>query len=155
MGKHMGFLLAAVLVLNCLTGCTRQEARTEETVPEPAEATVVTVTEQLEAGEKSLFMDAEVEVPDLNALEEITMCFDEELLDKMVTELVHSQYPGLEEGTMDGCRSWSVETPQQLLFSFDCMDTGFDAGRVSYLDVLRDLNGQDVGDDEWMRWTPI
>ncbi len=154
MGKHMGFLLAAVLVLNCLTGCTRQEAITEETVPKPAEATVVRVTEQLAAAGKSLSIDAEVKVPDLNSLEEITMCFDEELLDKMVTELVHSQYPGLEEGIMDGWRKWSVETPQQLLFSFDCMDTGFDAGRVGYLDVLRDLNGQDVESDASMRWTP-
>lgn len=154
MGKRMGLLLAAVLVLNCLTGCARQETIVEETVPKPAETTVVTVTEQLETGEKSLLIDTEVEVPDLNALEEITMCFDEALLDKMVTELVHSQYPGLEEGTMDGSRSWSVETPEQLLFSFDCEDSGFEAGRVHYLDVLRNLNGQDVGDEERMRWTP-
>lgn len=158
MDKRIGMLLAAVLLVNSLSGCGQQESLTPEQMdgikPEPTEAAVVRVTEQLEAEEKNLSIDTEVEVPDWTTLKEVTMCFDEVLLDKMVTELVHSQYPGLEDGSMDGYRSWSVETPEQLLFSFDCLDSGFDAGRVHYLDVLRDLNGQDVGEDERMRWTP-
>lgn len=154
MTKPMGLFLAAALVLNALTGCARQEVAPDMAVQEPAEAVVVKVVEQLDAGEKSLSIDTQVTVPDLNALEEVTMCFDEELLDKMVAELVHSQYPGLEERAMDGWRDWSVETPKQLLFSFDCMDSGFDAGRVHYLDVQRNLNGQDVESDAAMRWVP-
>ena len=154
MTKPMGLFLAAALVLNALTGCARQETVPDAAVQEPAEAVVVKVVEKLEAGEKSLSIDTQVTVPDLDALEEVTLCFDEELLDKMVTELVHSQYPGLEEGTMDGYRDWSMATQEQLLFSFGCMDSGFDAGRVHYLDVQRNLNGQDVEGDAAMRWVP-
>lgn len=154
MVKRIGlFLLSVVLTINCLAGCARQET-VVQIKPEPADTAVVSVTERLEADGKVLSIDTAVEVPDLDALEEVTMCFSEELLEKMVTELVHTQYPDLKEETMDGDRSWIVETPQQLLFSFSCEDSGFDAGRVHYLDVLRDLNGQDVEGDAQMRWTP-
>lgn len=152
--KQIGLLLlSAVLTINCLAGCARQET-TAQIKPEPAEPTVVRVTEQLEAEGKALTIDTAVEVPDLNALEEVTMCFSEDLLEKMVTELVHTQYPDLKEEVMDGDRSWIVETPQKLLFSFSCQDSGFDTGRIHYLDVLRNLNGQDVEGDAQMRWTP-
>ena len=145
--------LSALLAVTSFSGCgTQAQPVAEATQPPTPE--VVSVCESLESGGKTLTMDVQVEVPDLTSLEEATLVFDEELLDKMVEELVHSQYPGLEEGTMDGDRDWSVDTPQQLLFSFKCDDDGFEAGRTSYLDVLRDLNGQDVGDDERMRWTP-
>ena len=154
MTKLMGLCLAAALMLNTLTGCDRQEAVPDVAVQEPAEAVEVRVAEQLEAGGKFLSIDTQVTVPDLDALEAVTLCFDEEMLDKVIAELVHSQYPGLEEGAMDGWRDWSVETPEQLLFSFGCEDSGFDAGRVHYLDVQRDLNGQDVESDASMRFVP-
>lgn len=35
-----------------------------------------------------------------------------------------------------------------------CWDRGFEAGRTYYLDVARNLNGQDMYDDELKRWTP-
>lgn len=152
MAKRIALLLAAVLAMSCLTGCTRQEP--VETAPAQMEETVVSVKENLSVDGKTLVMDTEVTVPDLNRMEEVTLCFDENLLDKMVKELVHTQYPDLEEGTMDGYRTWSVATEKQLLFSLDCEDSGFRAGWAGYLDVLRDLNGQDMGNDEHMRWTP-
>lgn len=148
----MLLLLCAALAVGCLTGCSQEQA--EETIPVVAEPQIVSVVEQTTVDGKELVIDTQVEVPDLNAMEEIRLIFDENLLDKMVEELVHSQYPGLEEGTMDGYRSWSVDTPEKLQFSFDCDDNSFEAGRTGYLDVLRDLNGQDMGDDSQMRWTP-
>lgn len=156
MDKKMAFrLLAVLLAASCLTGCAGQKLA-EETAPVQIEKSIVAVTEEAQTGEKSLSINASVEVPDLSSLEEITLSFDEDLLDTMEKELIHSQYPGLEEGVMDGYRNWSVEneTGTQLLFGFSCEDDGFEAGRTYYLDVLRDLNGQDMGEDELNRWTP-
>ena len=145
-------LLCATLVLGCCTGCAQEMP--EETTPTVAEPQTVSVVEQVTADGNELSMDVQVAVPDLSQLEEITLVFDEELLDKMVEELVHSQYPGLAEGTMDGYRDWSISTPERLQFSFSCEDHGFEAGRIGYLDVLKNLNGKDMFDDSLNRWTP-
>lgn len=154
MGKRIvSLLLSAVLAVSCLTGCAKKEI-TEETKPVPAKKEIVSVTEEAQADGKTLVIDTTVEVPDLSSLEEVTLCFDEDLLDTMVEELVHSQYPGLKEGTVDGYRDWSVATEEQLLFSLSLTDDGFEAGRIYYLDVLRDLNGQDMGEDEHHNSTP-
>ena len=152
MGKRIAcLLLSAVLAVSCLAGCAQQEL-IEETLPKQTE--IVSVTEEAQADGKTLVIDTTAEVPDLSSLEEVTLCFDEDLLDTMVEELVHSQYPDLKEGTMDGYRDWSVATEEQLLFSFSCEDEGFQAGRNYYVDVLRDLNGLDMGEDSLKRWTP-
>ena len=154
MGKRIVcLLLSAVLAISCLAGCAQKE-RTEETDPVQAEKEIVSVTEESQADGKTLVIDTTAEVPDISSLEEITLCFDEDLLDTMVEELVHSQYPDLKGGTIDGYRDWSVATEEQLLFSFSCEDEGFQAGRNYYLDVLRDLNGLDMGEDSLKRWTP-
>lgn len=153
MGKRMMILLlCAALALSCCTGCTRKHAA--ETLPMQSEPQMVSIVEQTSVDGKELYMDVQVEVPDLSSLEEVTLVFDEELLDEMVKELVHSQYPTLEERIMDGSRDWSVSTQEQLLFSFSCEDHGFHAGRTGYLDVLRNLTGQDLFDDSLNRWTP-
>ena len=145
-------LLCATLVLGCCTGCAQEMP--EETTPTVAEPQTVSVVEQVTADGNELSMDVQVEVPDLSQLEEATLVFDEDLLDTLVEELVHSQYPGLEEGTMDGYRDWSISTPERLQFSFSCEDHGFEAGRIGYLDVLKNLNGKDMFDDSLKRWTP-
>ena len=151
--KITALLLSALLAVTSFSGCSAQpEPVTEAT--QPAAPETVSVCESVESGGKTLPKDVQVDVPDLTSLEEVTLVFDEELLDKMVEELVHSQYPGLEEGTMDGDRDWSVDTPEQLLFSFSCEDHGFEAGRTGYVDVLRNLNGSDMFDDSLNRWTP-
>lgn len=154
MGKRIVLiLLSALLAVSCLTGCASQK-KAEETMPKAVEKEIVSVSEDVEANGKTLAIHTTVEVPNLETLEEITLCFSEDTLDTMVKELVHSQYPGLQEGTMDGYRDWSVDTEERVLFTFSCEDTGFEAGRTHYVDVLRDLNGQDVESDELMRWTP-
>lgn len=150
--RMMLLLLCAALAVSCLTGCSQEQA--EETVSAVSDPQIVPVVEHTTVDGMELVIDTQVEVSDLNSMEEIQLVFDEDLLDKTVEELVHSQYPGLEEGTMDGYRSWSVDTPEKLQFSFDCEDEGFRTGWTSYLDVQRNLNGQDMGDDEIMRWTP-
>lgn len=154
MGKKLALqLLSVILAVSCLTGCASQTVK-EDIDSEHVEKEIVSVSEEMAAGESTLVIDTTVEVPDVSRLEEITLCFDEELLDTMVEELVHSQYPGLEEHSMDGDRKWSVQTEEQLLFSLGITDESWEAGRTYYLDVLRDLNGQDMGDDEKRRWTP-
>jgi len=151
--KTIAFFLSALLAVSCFPGCSTEiEPVVETTLPSAPKT--VSICESLESDGKTLTMDVQVEVPDLNSLEEATLVFDENLLDKMVEELVHSQYPGLEEGTMDGDRDWSVDTPEQLLFSFSCDDDGFEAGRTGYLDVRRNLSGRDMFDDSLNRWTP-
>ena len=151
--KITALFLSALLAVTSFSGCSAQpEPVTEAT--QPAAPETVSVCESVESGGKTLTLDVQVDVPTLTGLEEVTLVFDEELLDKMVEELVHSQYPGLEEGTMDGDRNWSVDTPEQLLFSFSCEDHGFEAGRTGYVDVLRNLNGSDMFDDSLNRWTP-
>lgn len=146
-------MLSFLLTITCFNGCrSRTEPVMEPT--QPAEPKTVSMYESMESDGKTLTMNVQVEVPDLTSLEEATLVFDEELLNKMVEELVHSQYPGLKEGTMDGDRDWSVATPEQLLFSFSCDDDGFEAGRTGYLDVRRNLNGKDMFDDSLNRWTP-
>ena len=153
MAKRMILLLlCAVLTVSCFMGCFQEQEA--ETVPMVAAPQTVSVMEQVVADGKELIIDVQVEVPDLSTMEEIQLVFDEALLDTMVEELVHSQYPDLKEGTMDGYRSWSVSTQEQLQFSLDCEAEGFQAGWTGYLDVLRNLNGQDVEGDERMRWTP-
>ncbi len=151
--KITSLILSALLAVTSFSGCsTETEPVAETTLPSAPET--VSLCESMEINGKTLTMDVQVEVPDLNSLEEATLVFDEDLLDKMVEELVHSQYPDLKEGTMDGDRDWSVATPEQLLFSFSCDDDGFEAGRTGYLDVGRNLNGHDMFDDSLNRWTP-
>ena len=145
-------LLCAALALSFCTGCSKEQP--VETAPASTKSQIISVVEQVMVDGKELSMDVQVAVPDLNNMEEIQLTFDESLLDKMVEELVHSQYPGLEEGTMDGYRDWSVATPGQLEFSLSCQDYGFEAGWTGYLDVLRNLNGSDMFDDSLNRWTP-
>lgn len=149
MHKKIAILLVVVFAMNCLTGCSREQAPEENISTEAAiaEEATFSIKETLQLDGCTLVIDTDVLVPDLTALEEITLVFDEAALDSMVKDLVHSRYPDLEEGTMDGCRSWSVATPEQLLFSFDCDDDGFDAGWTGYLDVSRNLNGQDMDED--------
>ena len=151
--KITALFLSVLLAVTSFSGCS-SETETAQVFTQPSAPEKVSVCESMESDGKILTMDVQVEVPDMTSLEEVTLAFDEVLLDKMVEELVHSQYPGLKEGTMDGDRDWSVDTPQQILFSFSCDDDGFEAGRTGYLDVRRNLNGSDMYDDSLNRWTP-
>lgn len=151
--KTTALILSALFAVTCFSGCSTETAHVAETNL-PSAPEMVSLCESMDVNGKTLTMDVQVEVPDLNSLEEATLVFDEKLLDKMVEELVHSQYPGLKETTMDGDRNWGVDTPEQLLFSFSCDDDGFEAGRTGYLDVQRNLNGWDMFDDSLKRWTP-
>lgn len=154
MGKRIVLiLLSALLAVGCLTGCASQK-KAEETMPKAVEKEIVSVSEDMEANGKTLSIHTTVEVPNLEALEEITLCFSEDTLDTMVEELVHSQYPDLQEGTMNGERDWSVATEERLLFGLGITDKGWETGRTYYLDCLRDLNGQDVEEDERNSFTP-
>ena len=117
--KITSLILSTLLAVTCFPGCSTETKPVAETTL-PSAPETVSVCESMEINGKTLTMDVQVEVPDLNSLEDATLVFDEDLLDKMVEELVHGQYPGLEEGTMDGDRDWSVATPEQLLFSFSC-----------------------------------
>lgn len=153
MGKKLVFwLLSAVLAVSLLTDCYGQENAEKTNIQMTKET--VTISEEVQSGESILVIDTTAEVPDLAALEEITLCFDEDLLDTMVEELVHSQYPGLEEHPMDGDRKWSVETEERLLFSLGVTDEGWEAGRTYYLDCLRNLNGRHVEKDDINSFTP-
>lgn len=153
MGKKLVLrLLSAVLAMSLLTGCSQQNY--EEKNHTQKETETVTISEEVLSGESTLVIDTTVEVPDLTTLEEITLCFDDDLLDTMVEELVHSQYPGLEEHPMDGDRTWSVETEERLLFSLGIADESWETGRTYYLDVLRNLNGQHVEEDDLESFTP-
>lgn len=142
--------ISLILTAIILTGCGRTAA-VEET---RTEKVTVQISEEVHSGESKLVIDTSVEIPDLTSLEEISLCFDETRLDTMVEDLVQSQYPGLREESMDGDRKWSVATEEQLLFSFGIMDAGWESGRTYYLDVLRDLNGQHVDEDEANLFTP-
>lgn len=149
MKKLILFVLTASLLLGCLTGCT-QEAAVMETAPEETlftpEAVEISRTAQKEG--QSLTIVATVEVPDLTKMEKVKLNFDEESFQTAGKDLVLSQYPDLKEGrSPDGYRGWSVEIPEQLIISFHADDQSFEAGRCYYVDVLRDLNGQSMGDD--------
>jgi len=148
--KRILQLLSLILAASCLTGCDKPEASGKKQV----QTELVRITEEVHTGGNTLLIETAVEVPALTALEEITLCFDDDLLDTMVEELVHNQYPGLEEHPMDGDRRWIVSTEEQLLFSFGITEDSWEAGRTHYLDVLRDLNGQHVDDDERDLFTP-
>ena len=143
-------LLSVIMTFSCLTGCASEKYEKKE----KAETETIAVREEVLSEGKTLVIDATVEVPDLSGLEEITLSFDDNMLDTMVEELVHSQYPELKEGTMDGYRDWSVATEERLLFGFSVEDEGWESGRTYYLDVLRDLNGQHVEEDDLNSFTP-
>lgn len=145
-------LLSSVLAVSLLAGCSGQKNAEESRMQMVKET--VTVSEEVLSGDSTLVIDTTVEIPDLTTLEEITLQFDENLLDTMVEELVHSQYPGLEEHPMDGDRKWSVDTEERLLFSLGITDEGWEAGRTYYLDCLRDLNGQHIEEDDLNSFTP-
>ncbi len=151
MRKILLITLAAAMLLGCLTGCSQVEAA-EEIVYVPE---TVSVTAQAELQGKTLTIDTEVSVPDFSKLEKITLNFDEEAFQAAGRALVLSQYPHLkEERREDGSRGWSEETSEQLVISFDSEHEGFKAGWCCYLDVLRDLNGQSMGDDDLRAWEP-
>lgn len=151
MGKKLVLcLVSAVMMLSCLTGCAVQES-TKAGTPETE---TIAIKEEVQMNDKTLLIDTTVDVPVLSELEEITLSFDNNMLDTMVEELVHSQYPELKEGTMDGYRDWSVATEERLLFGFSVEDEGWESGRTYYLDVLRDLNGQHVEEDDLNSFTP-
>lgn len=153
MTKKISLLLAAVLVMTVLIGCGQKEMP-EATLPTQAEAETVFVKEETTVDGIELLIDTQVNISDMENLEQITLTFDDEMLETMEKELVHSQYPGLKPGIQNGDREWQVANDEQLLFSFGCTEEGFETGRVHYLDVLRNLNGQDMGNDALMRWTP-
>jgi len=148
--KIIIWLLSLFMTISCMTGCSSEEYARKEI----AETETIAVKEEVHTGENTLVIDTTVEVPGLSSLEEITLSFDDNMLDTMVEELVHSQYPGLEEHPMDGDRKWSVATEERLLFSLGITDEGWETGRTYYLDVLRDLNGQHVEEDELNSFTP-
>lgn len=153
MAKKIILLLSAALAATCLFGCGIAKP-SEEALPQPEKAQTVTVSEDMEANGKTLSIHTTVQVPNLETLEEITLCFSEDTLDTMVKELVHSQYPDLQEGTMDGDRDWSVATEERLLFSLGVTDEGWETGWTYYLDCKRDLNGQHMEEDARNSFTP-
>lgn len=153
MTKRISLLLAAVVVMTGLIGCGQKEIP-ETTLPTQAETKVVSVKEETTVDGIELLIDTQVNIPDMENLEQITLTFDDQMLETMEKELVHSQYPGLKPEIQNGDREWQVANDEQLLFSFGCTEESFETGRVHYLDVLRNLNGQDMGNDALMRWTP-
>ncbi len=149
MKKLILFTLTVCLLLGCLTGCAREEIVIEtapaETVFTPE---VVEISRTAQRDGQSLTMEAAVEVPDLTTMEKVKLNFDEEAFQAVGKDLVLSQYPDLKEGrSPDGYRGWSKDTPEQLIIGFHAEDESFRSGWCYYLDVLRDLNGQDMGDD--------
>ncbi len=150
------FALAACLLLGSMAGCT-QEKETPETVPVETmpKTETVEISRTAQRDGKSLTIAATVEVPDLTKMEKVKLNFDEERFQTAGKDLVLSQYPDLKEGkSPDGYRGWSVEIPEQLIISFHADDESFEAGQCYYLDVLRDLNGQNMGEDAYHLWEP-
>lgn len=146
------FVCLLALLLLTLTACG-EEAPREATLPAQPE-TVAVDREELVDG-KTLVIHAQVEVPDLDSLEEITLVFDEEKLQTMAEELVLPQYPEVREqrDNLTGSRGWNAETEDRLLISLDGTDQGFEAGWVSFLDAARDRNGRGMGQDDWNAFT--
>lgn len=143
--------LLAILLLT-LAGCG-EEIAPEATLPTQPK-TVAVDREELVDG-KTLVIHAQVEVPDLDSLEEITLVFDEEKLTAMAEDLVLPQYPEVREqrDELTGSRGWNAETEERLLISLDGTDQGFEAGWVGFLDATRDRNGNGMGEDDLNAFT--
>lgn len=145
------FCMMIVLTL-MLSACGR-EAPQETASPSQLE-TVMIDREELVEG-KSLVIHTQVELPDFENLEEVTLVFDEEKLRAGAVDLVLSQCPDAKEQRDDttGSRGWSVESENRLSLSLDCFDQGFEAGRLLFLDEARDRNGSGVGEDDLNAFT--
>lgn len=153
--RRIGLLALAVILAVSGFGCAPERSAEEATV-----ATLVKEPEQVSvslnetAGDRTLKMDVQVTIPDLETLETVKLAFDEELLDTMVEELAKSRFPDIQEEEVGGYRDWSVQNEEQLLFVLSCEDTGFDAGWTYYEDVADELNGQAIGEDDLKWWIP-
>lgn len=145
-----GMLLVALM----LTACGRALPQ-ETTLPAPTQPEVVAVDREEVVDGKSLVIHTQVEMPDLDNLEDVTLVFDEEKLRAAAEDLVLSQYPNEKEqrDKAAGSRGWSVETEDRLLICLDCFDQGFEAGRLLFLDAARDRNGNGMGEDDLNAFT--
>lgn len=143
-----------LLIALTLTACGRESPR-EATLPAPTRPETVAVDREEMVDGKSLVIHAQVEMPDFDNLEAVTLVFDEETLRTMAKDLVLSQHPDAKEQRDEttGIRGWSVESEDRLSLSLDCFDQSFEAGRVMFLDVSRDRNGSGMGEDDLNAFT--
>lgn len=145
-----GMLLVALM----LTACGRALPQ-ETTLPAPTRPETVAVDREEMVDGKSLVIHTQVEMPDFDNLEAVTLVFDEETLRRAAEDLVLSRYPDAREqrDEASGSRGWSVESENRFSLSLDCFDQGFEAGRLLFLDVARDRNGSGMGEDDLNAFT--
>lgn len=143
------FCMMIVLTL-MLSACGR-EAPQETASPSQLE-TVMIDREELVEG-KSLVIHTQVELPDFDNLEMVTLVFDEDKLQTMVRDLIQSVHPDIQESLDATNRLWDGEEDGQLTVSLACRDEGFEAGWVYYLDASRDRNGNGMGEDDLSYFT--
>lgn len=143
-----------LLMVLMLTACSQENSQ-ETVLLASTQPEVVAVDREETVDGKSLVIHTQVEMPDFDNLEEVTLVFDEEKLRAGAEDLVLSQYPDVKEQRDDttGSRAWSVESEKRLSLSLDCFDQGFEAGRLLFLDVARDRNGSGMGEDDLNAFT--
>lgn len=141
-----------IILLLALTACG-QELPRDTTLPAPTQPELVAIHREETVDGKKLTIHAQVELPDLDDLEAVTLVFDEDRLQAMVSDLINGDYPDIREETDGTNRLWDGEKDGRLTVSLACRDTGFDAGWVYYLDVTRDRNGSGMEEDDLHAFT--
>lgn len=143
--KRIACLL--IVLLLALTACGKETL--QETAPlVPTQPEVVAIDREEMADGKNFTIHTQVELPDLAGLETVTLVFDEDNLQTMVSDLITEGHPDIREETDGTYRLWAGEEDDRLTISLACQDAGFDAGWVYYLDVSRDRNGSGMGEDD-------
>lgn len=148
--KRIVCLLIALLL--ALTACGK-EPLPETTHPAPTQPESVTIDREETVAGKKLTIHTRVELPDPDDLETVTLVFDEDKLQAMVSGLIRENDPDIREETDGAYRLWDGEEDGRLTISLACQDRSFEAGWVYYLDASRDRNGRGMGEDDLQAFT--
>lgn len=134
-----------IVLLLALTGCGKKG---EAPLPAPTQPEIVAIDREETVEGKKLTIHTQVELPDPDDLEAVTLVFDEDKLQAMASDLIQEDHPDIREETDGTNRLWDGEEDGQLTLSLACRDEGFEAGWVYYLDATRDRNGNGMGEDD-------
>lgn len=141
--KRIASLL--IVLLLALTACGKE---LPQEAPLPTQPEVVTIHREETLDGKHLTIHTQVELPNFDDLEAVTLVFDEDKLQAMVSDLIQEYHPDIREETDGTYRLWDGEEDGQSTISLACQDRGFEAGWVYYLDASRDRNGNGMGEDD-------
>ena len=143
--------MCLLVVMVALQGCSEENAKgpeTIDTVQAFAETPKTWEKEYIEEN-KTLYINANIIIPENRILDSITLIRDENNATRMANELIMSQYGNVSH-TSDW--SWSVSSGERLITSFSVDTENWNA---YYLDVAADQSGTHCEEEFLLKYDHI